>query len=351
MSGQQHLHLVATQPQEEQHIELPDLIKEMTQIINDVDTYSLNRGVLGGLDWGVGSFNEAFEGLNPGLHLIAGQPNIGKSALCLQLAWSIAQNNRSITEEKPQKAYVLYFSLDDNAKDILPRVVSMDQRIPINIVTKPAMYRNSPGSMHHLARRDEGIRRLHEAIPYFKIYDTTYSPGCDNIDTIESIVRQHNAILKECDEAYQLVIFIDNFHDITAPGFNGNNEKYDYIAGQLSSICTTYNVPMICTAEFRKLNGARRPTIDDVRETVKISYEAKAIMLCYNEVGLRGEASQIFWEQEGFTEKRPVLEVKVGKNKFSSYKRRIYFEFAPEQSYLREATPQGAIRYSQMING
>ena len=74
-------------------------------------------------------------------------------------------------------------------------------------------------------------------------------------------------------------------------------------------------------------------------------------MLCYNEVGLRGESAQVFWEQDGINEKRPLLEVKVGKNKLSSYKKRMFFEFVPEMSYLREVPPEGTRRYNQMING
>lgn len=127
----------------------PDLVREVagdvvpffrTKMLNTIDAveeYSWNRGEMGGLDWGFDSLNKAFEGLNTGVHLIGGQSNIGKSSFMLQLAWQISQSNQVVTKERPRKAFVLYFSLDDNNNELLPRLVAIDQRIPINVVRFP----------------------------------------------------------------------------------------------------------------------------------------------------------------------------------------------------------------------
>lgn len=74
-------------------------------------------------------------------------------------------------------------------------------------------------------------------------------------------------------------------------------------------------------------------------------------MLCYNEVGLRGQQSNIFWMKDGAEEKQPVFEADIRKNKYSSYKGRVFFEFIPEQSYFKETPIAGATRYNQMISG
>jgi replicative DNA helicase len=333
--------------------ELPELLAQMDTIIDNVNEYSLKRGELGGLDWGYKSFNDAFEGLNPGLHIIGGQPNVGKSCLCLQLAWTIANVNRTVTKERPYKAYVLYISLDDNLNDLLPRVVAMDQKIPIGVVTKPKKYAKSPDNLPYMVRREEGIKRLKSSIPYFKALDSNYLGNCDRLDVIEKTIRDHQATVKELDEAYKLVVFIDNYHDLTTDvSFHGdNNGKFEYIANELTRMCTAYDIPIICTAELKKVNGMRRPIYDDIRESSKTSYEAKATILCFNEVGLRGESAQVYWEEEGRRDKRPVLELYVAKNKLASFKGRMFFEFVPEMSYLREATEAGSIRYSQIISG
>lgn len=327
--------------------ELLEIHKEMLETIENVDTYSWNRGQLGGLDWGIPAFNSAFDGLQPGLIIVAGQPNVGKSALCMNMALTIAKNNQEIVEGiKPHKAYVLYFSLDDNATELLPRFVAIDQRIPINAVKSPKKYETNT---LYMEKRTQGIKNLKNMLKYFKIIDSTHGTS---IEFIEEQIQRHKMQLEMEDPSYKIVAMVDNFHDITVDNqnFRSGNDRYDHIAGELSRISTAQDIPFICTAEFRKLNGNRRPTNDDVRETVKISYEAKAILLCYNEVGTRGDAATVFWNgTEGKDVKLPIFEVKVGKNKFSSYKNRLLFEFIPEQSYMNPMPEERAKTYNQMI--
>lgn len=55
----------------------PFFKNKMLNTIKEVREYSWSRGEMGGLDWGVEQFNKAFEGLNTGVHLIAGQSNVG----------------------------------------------------------------------------------------------------------------------------------------------------------------------------------------------------------------------------------------------------------------------------------
>jgi len=331
--------------------DLLSIQQEMLETIDRVDEYCKNRGRLGGLDWGMQSLNKAFDGLNPGLILVAGSPNTGKSAFCLQVAWNVALANQNIIPgERPNKAYSLYFSLDDNVTELLPRIIAMDQDIPINVVKAPAKYEDERPDL--VARRAAGINALKRALPYFKMLDSTQGTS---IEFIEEQIRRHHLELQSRDEAYKLVVFIDNFHDITVDqiSFRDNaNAKFEHISNELSRICTQYDIPIICTAELRKLNGARRPIVDDVKESGKIAYEAKAILLCYNEVGIKGESANIYFvraEQEFASFKQPVLEVKVGKNKYSSYKGRMFYYFYPEKSQLREVNEADQFRFMQMI--
>lgn len=327
--------------------DLLEIQKEMLDTINYVDEYSWSKGELGGLDWGIQSFNEAFDGLQPGLIMVAGQPNVGKSALCMNLAWAISRANKTLTEKKPQKAYVLYFSLDDNDTELLPRFIAIDQKIPINVIKAPKKYEDDVLKM---AKREQGFRNLKSMVENFKIIDSKQGTS---IEFIEEQLKRHCLDLQMKDESYKVVAIVDNFHDITvdSQNFTSENKRYDHVAGEVSRICTQLDIPFICTGEFRKLNGNRRPVVDDVRETVKIAYEAKAILLCYNEVGLRGESASIYWQRPDVDYKQPVMEVKIGKNKYSSYKNRIFFEFMPEMSYLKEVPIEGTKRYNQMIIG
>ena len=339
----------------------PDLIREvagdtepffrakMLNTIDAVEEYSWNRGELGGLDWGFKTLNDAFEGLNTGVHLVAGQSNIGKSSFMLQLAWQVSQSNQVVTKERPRKAFVLYFSLDDNNNELLPRLVAIDQRIPINVVRYPKKYKDNATYMQ---KRAQGVLKLRQTVDYLNMQDV--NNGSD-IEYIQETMEAYHVELQKVDPNYQLVVFIDNFHDITIGdeklrGKTGG-EKYDHIADQLTKIATKYDCPIVCTAEFRKLNGNRRPGVDDIRESVKILYEAKAVMLCYNEVSIRGQQATVHWMRADNPNKQPVYEVHIGKNKFSSFKGRAFFEFIPEMAFCREVSEAGAQRYSQMVNG
>jgi len=323
------------------------LIKQMKNSIQNVKQYCAERGEMGGMDWGFESMNKAFEGLNAGVHLIGGQSNIGKSAVCMQLAWQIAQANQNPTPQRPQKAFVLYFSLDDAITELLPRFVAIDQKIPINAVRFPAKHKDDVRLME-LAER--GWNNIEENLLNISMLDVNAG---SSIEFIEETIDKYATMLQMVDTAYQIVVVIDNFHDVTvdAKGYTEGNVKYDHIADKLSRICAKYDCPMLCTAEFRKLNGNRRPVLDDIKESGKIVYEAKAVLLSYNEVSYRNQQANVFWTDDDTQQKMPVYEMQVAKSKFGSFKGRLFFDFIPQMSYFREV-PEGQVqRYNQMISG
>lgn len=329
--------------------EMPMIFDRMRGRIKQMDEYCWKRGEMGGLDWGFEQLNMAFEGLNPGLILVAGQSNAGKSGYMMQLAQQIAYANQEvIPDKKPKKAFVLFFSLDDNFDQLAPRFVAIDQKLPINVVSAPKKYQDN---QQHMERREIGLKRFDDLVEYFALQDA--NEGTD-LEYIAETAERYAFELSKIDENYQLVIFIDNFHDVTVRDIKfgaDTNSKYDHIADGLSKLATKLDAPVICSAEFRKLNGNRRPILDDIRESTKIVYEAKAILLVYNEVGLRGQQSQIFWRRSDSPDNQPVFEVKIGKNKYSSYKGRIFYEFMPEMSYFKEVPAIKALQYNQMIGG
>jgi replicative DNA helicase len=316
--------------------------------IKAMDEYSWRRGKMGGLDWGFERLNYAFEGLNPGVHLVAAQSNVGKSGFMMQIAKQVSYSNQVVTEDRPRKAFCVYFSLDDNTNELLPRFIAIDQMIPINVVRSPEKYKDN---IEQMKKRAEGVEKLDALVDFFALYD---SNDGTSIEEIEKVVEQYSFELSRIDETYQLVVFIDNFHDVTVSSTNfgaDSNGRYDYIADRLSLIATKFDCPIICSAELRKLNGNRRPGLDDIRESTKIGYEAKAVLMCYNEVGLRGQQAQVFFKRPDSEDNQPVFEVDIRKNKYTSFKGRMFFEFFPEMSYFREVNALGAQRYNQLVSG
>lgn len=334
------------------HIQNPPFVSEMIERIKAVDAYGWNRGKMG-LDFGLESLNKAFNGFNTGLHLVAGGANTGKSMILLQILWNVALKNQYIDEDHPKKAFGLYFSLDDSNNELMPRIVAMDQKITINHVLFPKTLEHEPLLMK---KREDGFQRLYDNSKYFAMHDA--SDG-NTIEYIENTMKKyHEQLEMMAPGEHRLAVFIDNFHDISVEkdGYSEDNARFDYISGRLNELAIEFDAPIMCSAEFRKINMHKRPQEDDIKSTGKVTYESKGTILVYNEVGARGDQADVYWEmddinQPGAVRKMPVFEMHIAKNKFSSYKGRQFLRFIPEMASFYEVPQEEAQQYQQMMKG
>lgn len=317
---------------------LPEYQREMWDTLNDFERRSWSRGNKG-FTTGFKGIDDALDGgLQTGFHLIGGDSNIGKTSFISQMAWNVATLNDDV--------YVIDFSLDDPMHDKISRVIAAGSKVLINAVKSPRKYKQFPNM---LQRRKNGLKQLRDMVDRYKAYAQDHN---SDVEEIEATIKSHMLALKEAGENKRIVVFIDNFHDLStnareAQGSDKN--KYDYLASYVSDMATRFDIPIVCSAEFKKLNGFRRPSIDDLRESVKIKYEAKSVMLCYNEVSLKGEAASVYFEKTSEATKQPVFEVKFAKNKFSKFKGRVFFEGYPEMAYFIEADAEATKRYNNVI--
>ncbi|MEI4282508.1 DnaB-like helicase C-terminal domain-containing protein [Tetragenococcus halophilus] len=331
-----------------EYLENPPLIQKMLNRIDEVDAYSWARGELGGLDWGTEKLNEAFEGLNTGVHLFAGNSNIGKSSFMLWLGWNIALHNRQIDEKHNYKAFVLMFTLDDTCNELMPRLVALDQNITINSVAKPKKYEHLTKVMD---KREQGLQDLREATQNYAMIDANEGTS---IEHIEKVMDEYHEMLEaRYPGEYKLVTVIDNFHDVSVEerGYTEENARIDYVAKRLDELSVKYDSPLLCTAEFRKINTFKRPQQDDLKGSAKLIYVAKAIILLHNDVSTKQEQAQVYWSvTDGDEEiKMPVYECQVSKNKFGSFKGHVYYRFTPDKSHFVEASDDESKKYTTMI--
>ena len=169
---------------------------------------SMNRG----LDTGFEGINKALGGLQTGFHIIGGDSNIGKTSFISQMAYNVAICNRD-------DVYVIDFSLDDPMLDKMSRVIAASQRVLINAVKSPNAHKKYPDM---LKRRTKGIQLMREIVDCYKCYDMEH--GTD-FEQIKATVQRHIVDLKTAGEKRKVVVFIDNFHDITtdAPESKGSD--------------------------------------------------------------------------------------------------------------------------------
>lgn len=293
-----------------------------------------------GLKTGFDCVDKAFDGgLFPGFIIIGGDSNLGKTSWISQMAWNVATLNKDV--------YVMDFSLDDAMPDKLSRIVACANSVIINAVKTPMNYMNYPTM---LIRRKQGILKIRNNVGNYRAYDASFSTFIEDIEKeIEDklIYFDANGINKK------VVVFIDNFHDLNIankPNLS-DKEKYDTLAQWCSDLAIKHDISIVCTAEFKKLNSSRRGQLDDLRESVKIKFEAKAVLLVYNEVHYKGQSADVFFMKNNNPFKQPIFEVHFAKNKFGTYKGRNFFEFYPEMAMMRECDPNAQKTFSQIIFG
>lgn len=276
-----------------------------------------------------------------------------KSALLLQVMWQVALFNQQISEDHPKKAFCLYFSLDDSNNELMPRIVAANQKITINQVLFPKTLEREPVV---LEKRAAGLEKLKENVRFFSMHDANEGSSIEHIERTMHMI--HEQLENMAPNEYQMAVFIDNFHDVNveADGYSEDNAKFDYISGRLNELAIEFNSPIMCSAEFRKISSHKRPEESDIKSSGKITYESKGTLLVYNDVGVKGEQADVYWEMKDsrnpeIARKMPVFEMHIAKNKFNSYKGRKFLRFIPEMALFIEVDDEEAQRYQQMMRG
>ncbi len=224
----------------------------------------------------------------------------------------------------------------------MPRYIANDQRITIGQAKSPEKYEDNAEIM---GTRNAGLKNLYNRVDRFGMFDET------DMTDIEDIEQHIKDIKMMMPEGTRVVICIDSFNDVTVrdQNFRNDDERIAYVAKTLKSWSTTYDAIVMCTAHIRKTNG-KRPTEDDLKDTIVLRYEATMVILMYNEVGIKEESAVVYWESEETENKMPVAEVRFAKNKHSSMKRTRFFEFIPDYSLFMESSKEDENRYASHIH-
>lgn len=325
-----------------------DIIREETEFekkINEYEEWVFSRKTeLLGLPCGFPRLTQALDGIQNGLYLVGGRPNVGKTSFNLQMAYNLALEN--------PKVFVLIWSVDDNLKKVIPRMIAAECGIPINIVSNP-VYKLKPEYGYsqeqiktYMEQREQAVNKLKSLSHRFLVKDI--SSG-NSVEAIEKSVMTCRALTKS--ENMQLVLVIDNFHKLTTEKYTQDTRsKFTYMSEAIKRISNVYDAPVLCTVELRKSDNIR-PQEDDIKETIDLVYDADCIMLLHNEIHRVGEEeSKIFWvDQEG--KKRPILEVDVCKNKTSGFKGEVFFRFHTDLNRVLECDQEESRRVKGILWG
>ena len=257
---------------------------------------------------------EALDGIQPGLIVIGADANVGKTGLLISLTANLIDSNND--------AFVIVVSGDDSAQTMSARLVAhVGQTSKINNIKKLGFnkLKNVQEGKNIQLAINTSRNKLRDRIV---VYDQT---------RIKSISDIEKAILAHTKEGRKIVVCIDALLNIDI-----DNETLDVRienerrATQSKQLTIEYEIPVITTAELKKPTSKgkeeAKPTIHDIAETRKYSFEADAIFL------LRKNT------QTGRKPSSEIVDIycDLAKNKLSNGKPELELEYHVTKSLIRE---------------
>lgn len=300
------------------------------------------------------SIENKLEGLESGLYIFAGESNGGKTSIMSNLL-------KDISCCKENNLFGLYYSLDDSKNEVIPRIIAMDQEIPIAVASKPQRYKdmaeqydndNAQIYNNYLEKRQKGLQQLKAQSNQFKIEDAN---KIKNSTDLKNHMMKVQTFVKSKNPNANIIVAIDSINDIQLdPAIYGRNlsdiTRDSEIAKFVKDLSVELDIVIFASSHLRKLNGNRRPTVDDLKNANTLLYEASVVWLVYNDVSKNKTGAKIYWNDiNADNNLGAIIELDWAKNKKSSYKGRTFCMFKPYYSLTKECDEQDAKRYETLI--
>lgn len=313
--------------------EMENYFNSTLQDYEDFDERAYNKGD-GYKIPGFPLMENNLEGVESGLYVFAGESNSGKSALMMNVL-------KDMVSYRPNKLFGVYYSLDDSKHEIIPRIIAMEQEIPISVASKPKRYENIIEQcdndniviyQDYLDKRQRGLDKLKEEVDIFKIEDAN---KIKNTTDLKEHIKNIRKYVKSIDPEMNVMIAVDALNDVFLDKkvYGRVTDKGEIVAEVskfLKDLSVEFDMIVFTSSHLRKLNGNRRPTVDDLKEANTLLYEASVVWLVYNDVSKNKGAATIYWDDKNVEGRRgAVIEIDWGKNKKSSYKGRTFCAFKP----------------------
>lgn len=330
-------------------VDTEDFFNTMEEDLNEFEEISWNKGD-GYSTPRFPMLTQHLEGFDNGLILLPAESNAGKSAIMMNIVEDMVMH-------EPNKLFGIYFSLDDSKHEIIPRVIAMREGINISTVAKPQRIQNminngvenSVELEIELQKRQQGINNLKANSNKMMIVD---SNKVKTLDEMKAYIERVINYVKALDPEMNVVVAIDSIKDIILDdhyNIKTTNEASDFIARAVKHWTVEFNILIFSSVHLRKLNGNRRPTLDDLKDSNVLVYEASVIWLLFNDVSKNKQGAKLFYREEGVDEKLPVIEFDWAKNKKSSFKGRTFAYFAPQMSRAVECNIDASKRFNALL--
>lgn len=212
-----------------------------------------------GLNLGLAEFDELTNGLKQGdLMILAARPAMGKTALSVQIAKNVANDNKQC----------LFFSLEMSDAQLIKRVESQESGLNSKNIDKGKFYN---GEEEMLTEAHKRIRKM----------------GIHIDDTPANSVSKMRLKAKRVKNKYGLDLVVVDYLQLARGEGKGNREQeISEISRGLKVLAKELKVPVIGLSQLSRAVEQRqdkRPLLSDLRESGAIEQDADIVAFLYRE--------------------------------------------------------------------
>jgi len=263
--------------------------------------------------------------------LVGGKPNCGKTAFLTSLACRIAKHG----SETENNTCVIYHTIDDTAAQMLPKFVCAaegSKTLEINQVLTPGYYQSL--GIDVVEKRNVGYSKIKDLVERGRLILKDSQDG-NSLAFVESLIKYYT-------EEYpkrNIIYILDNFHKLQDLQNNAiGHEVYRSMSQRVKNIAGKYNTTIIATVEYTKTPYGEKPTNYNISSTVQLEYDGNVIMHLYNDLHDKKDRANDYHtvKYNNTITRLPRIELSIQKNKISSFKENLFFDFYPASSDFKE---------------
>ncbi len=274
--------------------------------------------------------SERIDGFKNTIYALASASRMGKSTFALQLAYQLVRDN--------EDTHVLFVSLDQPARELNLKLVSMAGEAPIDYVLHPDPLQAEKYEL----KRERGVKEIFDLKDRLTVIDESF--GALSLEDLTSLIDQKRT---DCDGP--LVVFLDPYYKLRLTGVTEFSERVEALARELKTLCLSREVGMFCTTRLAQGAGKRRPTLEDLEEQSPLLYDAQVILLSYCDYYNNADTSFMEWEWGTDDLMVPIVELQVAKNRMGGFSGRLYYRFYTSHSKFKECPAVEVDNYDKML--
>lgn len=258
--------------------------------------------------------------------------NTGKSTLSLAIMQSIATH-------LDNNAMLIVHATDDGLREIMPKVICMmdnlvgDGQLNYLNITNPKFNATPKEVRNILAQRKKAYDKFFEFVRDERIIIKDKKAGAD-LEFTKALIRYYRTRYPD----RHIILLLDSVNRVRVPfGMNGDIRKeVTYISNTMADLAVQNDCTTAAVCEFNRLENKAGffrpghvtwPTNRRLAESRALQFDAKAVVLLYNDVHDKGkDQAAILW-RDFMGEVRPRIVACVTKNKISNTKDKIFMNF------------------------